>query len=331
MSRKPDLFIIGAAKCGTTSLYEYVRGHPQVFMTRAKEPRYFAPDLAIGTSGHDLNYPHDEARYLALFADARDEKRLGEASVRYIYSREAPRLIAEFQPRPYIVAMIRNPVDMIYSMHNQRVSEGHEDITDFEQALAAEADRREGRRIPAGSNRHLSIYRDRARFSGQLQRWFDTFGRERVHVIVFEDMVADPAAVFRRVLEFIEVDPDYQPQSFTAYNKSHAPRSRLLRSLTRSRLPQWIVWHAMPRLVGDRATRSMVRGFRHSSINRRPAPRSPLPPELRRQLEQEFADDVAATGAMLDRDLAGLWFKQDRSAADAEGKGEAEGETVSAT
>lgn len=310
MSRKPDLFIIGAAKAGTTSLYEYLRGHPQIFMSRAKEPRYFAPDLAVGTSGHDLNHPHDEERYLALFAEARDEKRVGEASVRYIYSQQAPELIADFQPKPYIIAMIRNPVDMMHSMHNQRVSEGHEDIIDFEEALAAEEDRRAGRRIPAGSNSKLSIYRDRARFSEQLERWFDRFGRDRVHVIVFEDMVRDPAGIFRGVLEFLEVDPDYQPETFAAYNKSHAPRSRLLRSITRSRLPQWIVWDALPRIVGDRMTRSMVRAFRHSPLNRRPAPRPPLAPELRSQLENEFAADVARTGEMLGRDLAALWFKK---------------------
>jgi hypothetical protein len=321
MSRKPDLFIIGAAKCGTTSLYEYLRGHPEIFMSRAKEPRYFAPDLAVGTSGHDLNHPHDEARYLALFDEARDEKRLGEASVRYIYSRQAPELIAEFQPRPYIIAMIRNPIDMMYSMHNQRVSEGHEDITDFEEALAAEEDRRAGRRIPAGSNSQLSIYRDRARFSEQLQRWFDKFGRERVHVIVFEDMIADAPGIFRRVLQFLEVDPDYQPETFTAYNKSHAPRSKLFRSITRSRVPQWIVWNFMPRVFGDRVTRGMVRAFRHSSLNRRPAPRPPLPPELRAQLQQEFADEVDRTGAMLGRDLAALWFR--RQAEQARPAGEA--------
>jgi hypothetical protein len=320
MSRKPDLFIIGAAKCGTTSLYEYLRGHPEIFMSRAKEPRYFAPDLAVGTHGHDLNHPHDETRYLALFSEARDEKRLGEASVRYIYSQQAPELIAEFQPRPYIIAMIRNPIDMMYSMHNQRVSEGHEDIADFEEALAAEEDRRAGRRIPAGSNSKLSIYRDRARFSEQLQRWFDRFGRERVHVIVFEDMIADPPGIFRRVLEFLEVDPEYQPETFSAYNKSHAPRSRLLRSLTRSRVPQWIVWSLLPRVVGDRVTRGMVRGFRHSPLNRKPAPRTPLRPELRTQLEAEFSDEVERTGEMLGRDLLSLWFKRDRPEARAAGE-----------
>lgn len=313
MTRRPDLFIIGAAKCGTTSVYEYLKGHPEVFMSPAKEPRYFSPDLA-SDAGHDLLYGRDEARYLALFDEARDEKRLGEASVRYIYSRDAPRLIHEFDPNAYLVAMIRNPVDMVYSMHNQRLSEGAEPIEDFEAALAAEPDRMAGRGIPAGSNPMLSVYRPRARFSEQLPVWFETFGRERVHVIVFEDMVRDPAAEFRRLLEFLQVDPSYQPESFAAHNPSHRPRSLALRALTNSRLPQWIVWTLLPRLIGDRATRGMVRKFRHSRLNRRPAPRQALSPELRARLEQDFAPDVARLSELLGRDLAALWWKRDRTA-----------------
>jgi hypothetical protein len=307
MPKRPDLFIIGAAKAGTTSLYEYLRGHPEVFMSPAKEPRYFAPDLDSG-SGHDLRYPDDEDRYLALFEGARDEKRLGEASVRYIYSVEAPRLINEFQPGAFIVAMLRNPVEMLYSMHNQRLSDGEEEITDFEQALAAESARRQGHGVPPGVNPLLTLYRERAKFGEQLPRWFDTFGRERVHVIIFEDMVVDPAGTFHRLLEFLDVDPEYRPESFAAHNQSHAPRSRLLLRLTKSRVPQWIAWRMLPRLVGDRATRAMVRGFRHSPINRRSAPRAPLRPELRRRLEDEFAPDVALVGQLLGRDLAALWF-----------------------
>jgi hypothetical protein len=315
VGRRPDLFIIGAAKCGTTSVYEYLKGHPEVFMSPAKEPRYFAPDLALGALGHDLVHGADEDRYLALFDGAKDEKRLGEASVRYMFSREAPRLIREFQPDAYIVAMIRDPVDMMYSMHNQRISDGYEDITDFEQAMAADSDRQAGRRIPAGSTSLLSVYRDRARFGEQLPRWFEAFGRERVHVIVFEDMVRDPAAEFRRLLEFLDVDPDYQPASFQAHNVSHAPRSGLLLSLTRARLPQFIVWQVLPRLLGDRATRRIVRGFRHSRVNRKSAPRPPMRSELRRRLEDEMAPDVARTSELLGRDLAALWWNRQPDAA----------------
>src|SRR5690349_24105388 len=85
LERRPDLFIVGAPKTGTTSMYEYLRGHPEVFMSPVKEPLYFAPDLAVESAGHDLRYGRDQERYLALFDEAITQKRLGEASVRYIY------------------------------------------------------------------------------------------------------------------------------------------------------------------------------------------------------------------------------------------------------
>ncbi len=307
MSKRPDLFIIGAAKCGTTSVYEWLKGHPEVFMSPDKEPRYFAPDLATG-SGHDLRYPNDEDRYLALFEGARDEKRLGEASVRYIYSVEAARLIHEFQPNAFIVAMVRNPVETIYSLHNQYVSEGAEEIRDFEQALAAEEGRRQRLSLTSGASRLL--YRHRGRFADQLPRWFDTFGRDRVHVIVFEDMVADPAGTFRLLLQFLQVDPDYQPESFAAYNRSHAPRSRTILTLTRSRPARWFIWKLLPRVVGERATRALVRWYWSSPIKKRAAPRAPLPDELRRRLENEFEPDVARLNELLGRDMGALWWNR---------------------
>ena len=100
MARLPDLFIAGAPKCGTTSLYEWLKGHPQIFMARFKEPCYFARDLALEPSGYYLRYGVDRERYLALFADAGGAKRVGEASTRYLYSQDAPRLIIDDDSHP---------------------------------------------------------------------------------------------------------------------------------------------------------------------------------------------------------------------------------------
>jgi hypothetical protein len=168
--RTPDFFIIGAAKSGTTSLYEYLRGHPEIFISPRKSPRYFAPDLATAGVAKNLHHGADREAYLALFREARDEKRVGEASVRYIYSTEAPRLIHDFEPAARIVAMLRSPVDMMYALHNQRVSSGAEPITDFEAALAAEDQRLRGLSIPEGSAPILSLYRDRAGATAALVR-----------------------------------------------------------------------------------------------------------------------------------------------------------------
>lgn len=310
MTPTPNLFIIGAPKCGTTSLYEYLRGHPEIFMSVVKEPCYFARDLARDHSGNFLVYGRDEKQYADLFADAGTAKRLGEGSTRYLYSREAPALIHEASGDARIIAMLRNPIDMIHSLHAHKLAAGTEDIENFEDALASEPDRMAGKRLPQHSNPLLATYRDRARFGEQLPRWFDTFGRDRVHVMIFEDMVRQPEEQFRRLLEFLGVDPTYRPESFAAYNTAHGARSTFIRRILNGRIPQWFVWGLMPRMLGDTRTRGIVRSFRHSWFHRKPIQKGALRPETRARLEEEFLPDVARLSEMLGRDLGEVWFKR---------------------
>jgi hypothetical protein len=125
-------------------------------------------------------------------------------------------------------------------------------------------------------------------------------------VIIFEDFVRDPAGEFRRLLEFLAVDPDYQPETFAVHNRSHQPQSRLVRSLLRSAPVQWFLWRLLPALRVDDLVRYALAPFRR--FNRRPAKRQPLSPELRARLEADFREDVEALGRLLGRDLAALWF-----------------------
>ena len=308
MTRTPNLFIVGAPKSGTTSVYEWLKTHPDVYMTPVKEPCYFSRDLAADKSGNFLRYDVDFDRYMALFAEAGEAKRIGEASTRYLYSKDAPRLIADTQPNAYIVAILRNPVDMIASLHAHKLAGGTEDLPRLEDALAAEDDRHAGKRIPVDSNPHLATDRDRARFGEQLARWYDTFPPERIHVMVFEELVRDPATHFRRLLEFLEVGPEYRPEAFTAHNPAHGARGGLIRAIGRSRPVQFVAWRLLPALIGDARTRALSRRIGHSKLQRRAAERAQVSPELRERLEAELAPDVARLSELLGRDMAATWF-----------------------
>jgi hypothetical protein len=308
LERRPDLFIVGAPKTGTTSMYEYLRGHPEVFMSPVKEPRYFAPDLAVESAGHDLRYGRDQERYLALFDEATTQKRLGEASVRYIYSDDAPRLIREFQPDAFIVVGLRDPVELIYALHNQSVSEGIEPLTNFEDALAAEPDRLSGKDAPGGLHPMHTVYVERGKLAPRLRTWRETFGPERVHVFVFEDLARDADAVFQRLLEFLQVDPTYRPPAFEAFNASHQPRSRLLRRLTDTRPAQFMAWKVLPRLIGDAGAHRIARAV--TRANRRTTPREQMSPQTRDRLRATFAADVADLSTLVGRDLSALWWGQ---------------------
>ena len=139
--RRPDFFIVGAPKCGTTAMNDYLKDHPELFIPARKKLHFFGSDLELRRSRRITTQ-----EYLSYFALARAEKRLGEASVWYLYSQRAAAEIKAFSPAARIIIMLRNPVDMMYSMHSQRLYSGKQDIRDFAEALEVEEERRQGLR-----------------------------------------------------------------------------------------------------------------------------------------------------------------------------------------
>ncbi len=291
---RPDFFIVGAFKAGTTSLYEYLRQHPQVYMPFHKEPMYFGADL-------DARYRRmSEDEYLRLFADARPGQRVGEASPWYLYSASAAREIQAFSPGAQAIVMLRNPVDVMHAQHSQLLFNQREDLVDFADALAAEPDRRAGQRIPAGALRREALfYRHSVRFAEQLGRYFDVFGRERVHVIVHDDLVADAATVVRATFGFLGVDPDVAV-GLEVRNSNRQTRSGVLQRLVFR--PPGPLRHAVPWLRRF----PLVHRLRDALVtaNSRSERRAPMDEALRRRLTVELAPDVEELGRLIGRDLS---------------------------
>jgi hypothetical protein len=310
MTRRPNLFIVGAPKTGTTSLYTYLDAHPDIYMSPIKEPNYFSPDVRGTFRRSPFDYPQDTQRYLDLFAEARDEKYLGEASTSYLVSREAPRLVQQFAPDARIVAMLRHPVDLMYSLHNERVSNGGEPITDFAAAVLADDERRQGRGLPVGFNALGAVYRDTALLGEQLKRWMDTFGREQIHPIVFSDFSSDTPRVYRRLLEFLGVDSAFRPPSFRVLNRSWRRRDGIVTSVTRSGPAQWVRHRALPAVAGETGAFTIARRFTRSRLYRREHIRPDLSPELRKELADSFAEDVELLSRLIGRNLLSEWLER---------------------
>jgi len=295
--RKPNFFLVGAPKSGTTALATYLKAHPDIFMPERKELGYFGSDLTY--TDRFLRAP-DETRYLAHFADWRSETHAGEASVWYLYSRRAAEEIHRFSPAARILVMLRNPVEVLYSNYHQFLWNGNEDLPTFEQALAAEQDRKLGRRIPSGALMVESLYyRETVRFSEQLRRWFETFGRGRVHVILFDEFKADTAGTYSRTLEYLGTDPTFETE-LKVINPNKRTRSPVLHRLYTS---------APFRAAARRFPRLAVRIYRPlRSLNTELAPRLPMRRETRRRLCRELTPEVTALGDLLDRDLS-AWLQ----------------------
>ena len=298
--RVPDFYIVGAPKAGTTAMYEYLRTHPDLYLPERKELRYFGSDLDIRD-----RQPLSEKQYLAYFAHASADARIGTAYVWYLYSRLAADEIAQFSPDARIIAMLRNPVDMLPALHGEHLTNGNEDITDFTAALDAEPERRAGRRIPPHAHLPQGLwYTDVPRYTEQLERYFAVFGRDRVRVILFDDFVADTAATFRATLEFLGVRTEFGPASFEPVNASRRIRSERFRHfLARPpKLPRLIIRTFVPgrirRAAYERAKRMNVEA----------SARQPIPPVTADRLRTAFGPEIARLSTLLDRDLEKLWL-----------------------
>ena len=287
--RRPNFFLVGAPRCGTTSMYTYLKQHPEIYLSVNKEPHFFGSDLSPmpGTL-------REEPLYLALFAGAGDCPRVGEGSVWYLASAKAPYEIRAFAPDAKILVMLRDPVQLAYSLYGLYRRTGNEDLTTFEEALAAEPARREGRRIPPGAYFPEGLlYTDAAKNAAKLERYLEVFGRDNVHCVLFDDFVRETAAVYRGALDFLGVDPDFEAE-LDRHRAAQRVRLQAIRQLRE--LP--------PEARRRMQTESMKQ---HESDT----PLPPLPAELAARLRALFADDVTRLGALLGRDL-GAWLPPPR-------------------
>jgi hypothetical protein len=297
----PDFFIVGAPRSGTTAMFDYLAEHPSIYAAPTKEPQLFATDLDGGTYLESVTFMRDRDRYLAMFADARPDQLAGEGSTWYLYSKVAATAIHEAVPDARIIAMLRDPVRMLHSLHGRRFYAGSEDIPRFEDALAAEEDRRAGRRIPERARNVKALqYHAVGSYAEQLQRYFDVFGRNRVHVIIFEDFVRDVPGAYRGVLEFLGVDPDFAPD-FRVINAGASRRSqRVQQALLSPRVIRAARW-----VVPTRARPAVGRMW--DRLNSRPEKRAPLDPAVATRLREELLPDIQRTGELLGRDLTKVW------------------------
>ena len=309
--KKPDVFIVGAPKCGTSAMDQYLAAHPEIYMAK-KEMHAFGSDLRFGPQF----YRRDQEAYLAEFATRNGERRAGEASVWYLFSTQAAAEIHAFNPEARIIILLREPAEMLYSLYYQFRFDGNEHLPTFEEALAAEDERRAGRCLTRQT--YLAqglVYRDTARFTEQVRRYFNVFGRERVQVIIYDDLAADVHGVYCRTLEFLGVDSTRIETDFQVINGNKSVKHSALRGLLNDPLVR-----STAVAIGRRLPRPIFTALhdverRLWKLNSRSEKRPPLAPDLRAQLQREFAPEVERLSELLGRDLT-HWSQQGPPAAE---------------
>lgn len=295
---KPNFFIVGAPKCGTTAMDWYLSQHPHVFMARVKEMHYFGRDLH-----KKRECIPDEKTYLAQFSPANRVAVIGESSVHYLVSEYASEEIYEFNPSAKILIMIRNPIDQIISNYHQMRFSIQEDQISLHDALELEDIRRQERALPPNLLMTESIlYRHIASYSKQIERYFSVFGREACLVLFTEELAQDPLRVYKKVELFLGV-PHFTPD-FSRRNVAKAARwhfvnqflyhpPKPIRKLVSSVLPM--------------GTRHKIARYLATSLSRGPDEALMRDKYLRQRLAQEFEPEVARLEALLGRALGPLW------------------------
>jgi hypothetical protein len=237
----PNFFIAGAPKCGTTSLYHYLDQHPEIYMSPIKEPNYFASELRLDrfsarlrpraerdaeTLRAFLDGPMEEKRfgglvaawpdYLKLFRNARARKAIGEASVCYLWSESAARNIQHSIPDARIIVVLRNPVDVLFSMYVHTLRSGAIRCT-FREAIQMGMEQR------GGSIDVMNPFLEFGFYYQQMQRFLKAFSRDRVRIYWYEEYQAAPARMLADVFRFLGVDPDFVPDMSKRYLEAALP------------------------------------------------------------------------------------------------------------
>lgn len=291
----PSFLIIGAAKSGTTSLHEYLRSHPSVFLPKYKEMRFFCPEEHGAIS---------ETVYRKLFAGAKAHQVIGETAGGYLRAPEAPERISAFLGRDTkIIAILRNPVDKALSFWRHNTREGWEQRS-FAAAIRSEElaqpdpdfSRKTGLRIANVS------YLASARYSAHLERYFRVFPAGNIRIYFYEEFFQPGLPQWRDLCAFLEIDPGFVPEE-KIYNRASTARSLALQRWY-SR-PSWLKTIMKP-LIPLEYRNQLRRAL--GVLNRKHGGLQPLDDNSRRHLEEIFRPDVRRLEDMLGKNLRDLWF-----------------------
>lgn len=272
----------------------YLGAHPDVFMAGGGEPHFFGSDIPYNDSPMDLE------EYLQLFAKADRKRVIGEKSTWYLYSKVAAAEIADFNPNAKIIIHVRNPVELVRSLHQHLVHNGSkvgmENIQSLTEAINAESDRKKGRRIPPNARfpQHL-FYTEIPKFTEQIKRYVDVFSWDQIHVVVFDDFVSNTQSVYKRVLRFLELSENYNPD-FARHKASVERKCMWLRWLRSSKRFRRIMKCILPRKVG----RFLERRVEKLNTEQK---KQKMDAELRDRLRRTFSTEVYRLSQLLNRDL----------------------------
>jgi len=289
----PNLFIIGAAKAGTTALYDYLAQHPQVFLSRSKEPMFFSNEEYYARG---LDWYEDE-----YFERADDYPVRAEATPHYLYwsAKVAPRIKEAYGERPVkFMVSFRDPVSRAYSWYWNMVREGREDL-DFDEAVRAEERRLEQNRYELYQRGSMVYgYSAGSRYASLLQPYLELFPPENFFYVFQDDLKSRVHETCEEIFEFLRINSSIQIDTLNS-NPAAMPRSRLLHKTIRQPSPfKEVIKRFMPHRVRRPLKSKVMRA------NLKETPYVPLDPQLAHKLRLSFRTEIEKLEKITGRELS---------------------------
>lgn len=295
---KPNTFIIGAPKCGTTALATYLSEHPNVFMSSPKEPHFFLIDsLPNRTKYSSLDH------YLELFHGTTEEhKTIAEASVWYMFNYFAVEKILCFDPGSRFIVMLRRPDEMLHAMHSQNLASLQEDIESFEEAWGLSLKTNVRDRYPPLCRAPEFLQYDKiAKFGAQVERLKKIIPSNQLHIIFFDDFSTNTANVYNELLSFLNLSDDKRA-SFEIINPNKELRNRFLGAILKS--PPKSVLKFTKTLKSAFGMEKIEIREKLNQMNSKKKRRNILPARLRREIIEHHREDIVLLSKITNRDLA---------------------------
>lgn len=308
-------FIVGAPRCGTTTLAGFLQQHPDVCFSIVKEPHFFSHDEVAALPEDRFEEVVAEEYWQRFFGHCEgDPKLYAEGSVTYLYAAERMAPILKLWPESKFVIALRDPLSMLPSLHARLLVTGDENIRDFPSAWAKVGERARGKSVPRSAIDPRWLRYDWAGALGaNVERFIEAVGRERCHIVLFDDLSSDPEGTYRKLCGFLGLEPwaatNFKPQRI---NKSirigwlqrflKRPPKAVRSALAGEK------FHKREKKVGTTESKAVASIFRVRKRlldwNKIPAKRQPLDPVVRQQIIDSLRDDVILLSKTIDRDLS---------------------------
>lgn len=297
----PNFLIVGAAKSGTTSLYYYLKQHPDIYMSKLKEPHFFSFEDETLTFRRAGNQPDpinqsavtDWASYCALFEAATTEQRIGEASPSYLHTPKAANGIKARLPEAKLIAILRHPAERAYSgflgQYLNGIEKGVPYLSDFADAVHSEERFEHENWTPIFFYKKLGFYYE------QLKYYYSLFDRDQIHVCLNEDLQKQPTETLQEIFSFLEIDNSFVPDTSVRAGASGVPKNQFLYRFLKQKSVKSVLKPLIPKGFGQKFEKAMLN-------------KPKLSPEMRQELIEVYRDDILKLQDLLQKDLS-AWLR----------------------